>query len=262
VAYKLRWRAFSTIIKAVGLVSLSVFSPLAIANAASSGSNVICRPELATAHRNELANKLRVITGWRDLSFDENGALRLGTLAPSGGSETARNLLAAAVSGEKMMVLEDASNRADVVFCRVTEARWTRNAQTKPSVYLILIDFADFSRVMGDRAALAAFNVGWGLLHEIDHVVHDSVDAARADEAGECEDAINRMRRECGLAERADYHFTFLPGANEGFLTIKLVRLAFEQKEPQTNKKKRYWLIWDANLVGGLKEQTLLAGFR
>ena len=155
-----------------------------------------------------------------------------------------------------MMVLEDASNRADVVFCRVMEARWTKDPENKPPVYLILIDFADFSRVTGDRTALAAFNAGWGVLHEIDHVVHDSSDASRAGEAGECEDAINRMRRECGLAERADYHFSFIPGTNEGSLTMKLVRLAFQQRQPHTNKMKRYWLIWDANLVGGLKIES------
>ena len=261
MAYKLRWRTVSAIIKAVGLVSLCVFSPLA-AQAASSDSKIGCRPELANEHRRELEDKLRTITGWRDLGFDENGALRPGKAAPSGGSESARKLLAAAISGEKLMVLEDASNRADVVFCHVMEARWTKGTENKPPVYLILIDFADFSRVTGDRAALAAFNAGWGVLHEINHVVHDSADPTRMGEAGECEDAINTMRRECGLAERADYHFSFIPGTNEGSLTMKLVRLAFEQRHPDTNKKKRYWLIWDANLVGGLKERILMAGFR
>ena len=213
------------------------------------------------AHRSELENKLRTITGWRDLGFDENGALSLGKAAPSGGSETARKLLAAAVSGEKMMVLEDASNRADVVFCRVTEARWTKNPETKPPVYLIMIDFADFSRVTGDSAALAAFNVGWGVLHEIDHVVHDSFDPLREGVAGECEDAINRMRRECGLAERAEYFFTYLPGTTNSDFVTRYVRLAFDQRKSD-KKKKRYWLVWDAALVGGLDEQKQIAARR
>jgi len=261
VAYRLRRRTFSAIIKAFGLLSLSVFFSLE-SQAASFASNVLCRPDIVSGRRNELANKLRTITGWHDLGFDENGALNLGKATPSGGSETARKLLAAAVSGEKLMVLEDASNRADVVFCSVVEGLWTKDEDDKPPVFVILIDFADFSRVTGDRAALAAFNVGWGVLHEIDHVVRDSVDPKRVGEAGECEDVINKMRRECGLAERADYHFSFIPGTNEGSLTMKLVRLAFEQQQPHTNKKKRYWLIWDANLVGGLKERILMAGFR
>ena len=112
---------------------------------------------------------------------------------------------------------------------------------------------------MGDKAALAAFNVGWGVLHEIEHVTHDSVDPGKLGEAGECEELINRMRRECGLAERADYYFTFAPGAMESAFMTKFVRIAFDLEHPETNKKERHWLIWDARLVGGLDEQRLLA---
>ncbi len=254
MAYRLRRRTFSAIVKALGLLSLSVFFPL---QSLASG-NVLCRPELREARRNELANKLRTITGWHDLGFDENGALQPGQAAASGGSETARKLLTAAMSGEKVLVLEDASNRPDVVFCRVIEARWTKEESGKPPVFVILIDFADFSHVTGDRAARAAFNVGWGVLHEIDHVVHDSVDPAEAGETGECEEAINQMRRECGLAERTEYFFTYLPGATSSDFMTRYVRIAFEQRKPDT-KKKRYWLIWDAALVGGLDEQKQVA---
>ena len=257
MAYRLHRRTFSAIIKALGLLALSIFFPL---QSFASG-NILSRPDLASGRRDELANKLRTITGWHDLGFDEQGALRLGKAAASGGSETARKLLTAAVSGEKMMVIEDASNRADVVFCRVNEARWTKEEESKPPAYVILIDFADFSHVSGDRAALAAFNVGWGILHEIDHVVHDSVDSTQAGETGECEASINRMRRECGLAERAEYFFTYLPGATTSDFMTRYVRIAFEQRKPDA-KKKRYWLIWDAALVGGLDEQKQVASRR
>ncbi|MBA3766423.1 MAG: hypothetical protein H0W99_05435 [Acidobacteria bacterium] len=206
---------------------------------------------------------MRAITGWPDLGFDQDGALRLGRTETSGGSQTARNLLSKAVAGGNVIVIEDASNRADVAFGRVVEGRWTRTddaVKRKPPVYIILIDFADFTHVMGDRAALVAFNVGWGLLHEIDHVVHDSVDPVREGGLGECEDLINRMRRECGLAERAEYHFTFVPGSNGSAYMTKLVRLAFEQRTPEM--KKRYWVVWDANLVGGLDEHNQVAAVR
>lgn len=256
MAYRPQRRTFSAIVKALGLLTLSLLFPLQ-----SFASNVVCRPDISSERRNDLANKLRTITGWRDLDFDENGALQPGNAAPSGGSETARKLLADGVSGEKMVVLEDASNRADVAFCRVIEARWTKEEQGQPPVFVILIDFADFSHVTGDRAALAAFNVGWGVLHEIDHVVHDSLDPAEAGETGECEAAINQMRRECGLAERAEYFFTYLPGANNSDFMTRYVRIAFEQQKPDT-KKKRYWLIWDAALVGGLDEQKQVASRR
>jgi len=232
------------------------------ARAEQSSFNVLCRPDLASSRRAELANHLRKITGWTGLDFDEHGALRLGSAAASGGSQIARDLLMEAVTGKNIIVLEDASNRSGIVFASVSEGRWTRDASAKPPVYIVLIDFADFSRVIGDKAALAAFNVGWGALHEINHVVHDLVDAEGEGEAGECEDAINQMRRECGLAERAEYYFSFFPGANDGAFMTKLVRLAFEQQLPESNKRKRYWLIWDANLVGGLSERKQVASFK
>src|SRR4051812_37337983 len=111
---------------------------------------------------------------------------------------------------------------------------------------------------MGDDAALAAFNVGWGVLHEIEHVVHDSSDPTKSGEAGACEGFINLMRRECGLAERTDYYFTLLPGTNSSDFRTKFVRIAFDLLYPGKNKKERHWLIWDAKLVGGIDNQRSL----
>ncbi|MBA3805756.1 MAG: hypothetical protein H0X14_08615 [Acidobacteria bacterium] len=260
---RLRWRAVCITRKAFCLINLLVFACAFTIKAEETSSNILCRPELAPSRRSELADKLRAITGWRDLGFDQNGALRPGRAQSSGGSPTARDLLGAAVTGKNVLILEDASNRSDVVFCRVNPGRWTKDAAQRPPAYVILIDFADFSRITGDRAALAAFNVGWGLLHEIDHVVHDSVDPQRIGEAGECEDLINRMRRECGLAERVEYYFTLVPGTTASAFMTRLVRLAFEQRTPEQNKKKkRYWLVWDASLVGGFSEDNKIAAVR
>ncbi len=249
-------------LKAFCLIALPVFANALPIKAEQTSSNILSRPELAPSRRSELADKLRVITGWPDLGFDQNGALRLGRAQSSGGSQTARDLLGAAVAGKNVLILEDASNRSDVVFCRVNPGRWKKDAAQRPPAYVILIDFADFSHITGDRAALAAFNVGWGLLHEIDHVVHDSVDPVREGSVGECEDLINRMRRECGLAERAEYHFTFIPGTTGTAYSTRFVRMAFERRLPEVNKKKRYWLVWDASLVGGLDEHNQIATVR
>ncbi|MBC7911767.1 MAG: hypothetical protein H7Y30_14775, partial [Pyrinomonadaceae bacterium] len=134
------------------------------------------------------------------------------------------------------------------------------DAAAKPPVFLILIDFADFSHVIGDEAALAAFNEGWAALHEIAHVVHDSADSQKdVEEVGECESLINVMRRECGLAVRAEYFFDFLPGQERGEFTTRFVRLAFDVQSPETNTKKRYWIVWDANVVGGLEAAKQIA---
>jgi hypothetical protein len=208
-----------------------------------------------------LAGKLRAITGWSQLDFDEEGRLRTGDATEArGGSAEARALLAAAADGRALMLLEDASNRADVIFARVNPGRWTKDGAQKPPVYVILVDFADFSHITGDEAARAAFNEGWAVLHEIAHVVHDSADAEEgADEPGACETLINRMRRECGLAERAEYFFDFFPGQQRTAFTTRFVRLAFDLQAPQKKKKKRYWLMWDASLVGGIEASKQIA---
>lgn len=249
----------SHIKRACCLFALLVCSS-SLALAEQKSLNVLCRPELSLSKRAHLAEKLRAITGWANLDFDKEGALRLGSeSAAVGGSQAARELLSVAVAGSSLLVLEDASTRSDVVFGRVVEARWTKDAESKPPVFLILIDFADYAHVIGDEPALAAFNEGWAVLHEIAHVVHDSADPEKEDGAGECEALINRMRRECGLAERAEYFFKFFPGQERGEFATRLVRLAFDLQPSETNKKRRYWIVWDAKLVGGLETSQQLA---
>lgn len=220
--------------------------------AESSSTRIFCRPELGIARRDELAALLREITGWSELDFNEAGELSFGSANAIGGSSTARSLLKSAGTRDIVLVLEDASDRSEVVFSRVLAGRWTSSTSVNPAAYVLQIDFNDFSRLSGDRDALAAFNAGWGVLHEIAHVVNGSKDAERAGQAGECEDLINAMRRECGLAERAEYHFQFVPGVERSHFKTKFVRLAFDRLEPVTNRKQRLWLVWDADLVGGL----------
>jgi hypothetical protein len=228
----------------------------------NSHNKIICREEVPLKRRNELAGKLRAISGWSDLKFDGNGILQKGAKNAVGGSATARDLISKALSGSNAVILEDASNRADVAFCKVVPGRWKNNSSQQPPVYVVLIDFADFDHLIGDAAALNAFDVGWGVLHELDHVVSDSVDAAVAGETGECEDHINQMRRECKLPRRTDYFFTDFPQSGEGAFITRFVRLAFEQEADSTGKRHRYWVVWDANVVGGLGEQKQVATLR
>ena len=54
---------------------------------------IVCREDVSAARRDELAHKLKVITGWRDLNFDSNGRLRLGADGADGGSNSARILI-------------------------------------------------------------------------------------------------------------------------------------------------------------------------
>lgn len=238
------------ILSLCGLLALMLCCGLPT-KAETAPSKIMCRAGMSSSRRVELAEQLRGITGWTNLHFDGDCVLRFGDGQFLNGSQTARALFHSAQSGKNLIVLEDASNRADVVFSRVLAGRWQREASNQPPAYIVQIDFADFSRVRGDKDARAAFNAGWGVMHEIDHVVHDSTDAEASGAAGACEDSVNRMRRECGLAERAEYFFTFMPGAAGSTFQTRFVRLAFERVQAP-NKRRRYWVFWDAELTGGL----------
>jgi hypothetical protein len=228
--------------------------------AGQSRNNIICREEVPQARREQLAMKLRKITGWADLQFDSNGVMRFTEDAIDGGSASARQLFLAAVGGSNVVIIEEASNSSDVAFCRVIPGRWKENAEGRPPVFVVQIDFADFDQLGGDERARDAFNVGWGFLHELDHIVNDSLDATSLGYTGECEAHINEMRRECHVPERTDYFSTLAPLATDATFATRLVRLAFEE-QTTTARKKRYWLIWDAKVVGGL-EATQIAALR
>jgi hypothetical protein len=221
---------------------------------------VICRSELDLKRREELASKLRKISGWQDLRFDGNGVLRHGSRQPVAGSKGARELLTRVMLGTNAIVLEDVSRHANVAFMRVIPGQW-KNLDGPPA-FVVQIDFVDFDQLLGDKEALAAFDVGWALLHELDHVANDSDDAAVFGETGECEARINEMRLECNLPQRTDYFYTALPLTQNTAFSTKLMRLAFEQAEVGSTKKRRYWIVWDANLVGGLDRQNEVASLR
>jgi hypothetical protein len=218
-------------------------------------SSVICRDNITTERRAQLASKLRQITGLSDLRFDSDGTLRLGSRSYSNGSKSARALLAKAVYGPTTIVVEDVSHRPDIAFARVIPGKWRAQAQNSGPVFVVLVDFADFDYLMGDGPALEAFDVGWAFLHELDHVVEDSEDSISHDDVGECEDHLNKMRQECNLPLRADYFHTLFPMSTASQFTTKLVRLSFIQGGSGSGKKKRYWVIWDAAVVGGLDER-------
>jgi len=237
----------------LAVVFTSVFFLIFTSSVLAKPSSIAVRYEVSSEKRESLSQKLRVITGWADLKFDNEGFLQLNGGNFSNGSSTARAFLIKALTDKNLMLIEDASNRKDVVFCHVIKGRWTKDAEKKSPVYIIQIDFADFDQVIGDKKVLASFNEAWGFLHEVSHVVNDSVDAAHTNEVGECEAFINIMRRECGLAERAKYFHTLLHLTIGNPFSPNLVRLGFDLKQENSGKKKRYWLVWDANIVGGTK---------
>jgi len=231
----------------VVLVSLSCL----LINSQAQNSRVLIKDTVSPSHKAELIDKLRTISGFSKLTFTQNGSLELAGLV-TGGSESARELLTSAIKGPAIIVLEDASGRADVAFCRVVPARV--KGINKPSLpaYVVLVDFKDFRQLTGDPEALAAFGVGWGVLHEVDHIGSDADDARKPGEIGKCEDNINRMRSEIGLPSRSEYFFTPVSTQSDTNFAIRYVRLPFESRVAGYRETKRYWLVWDAITVGGL----------
>ena len=227
---------------AIVCLCLSAFSTFA----AEGASRVMLKPDVSRSHRDELVARLRAITGLTNLRFDGDGSLRLDGGRATSGSEGARLLLSRAIAGKNFIILEDASSRADVAFCRVVRGRWVRGEADQPPAYVVLIDFNDFHQLSGDAEARAAFDVGWGVLHEIDHVVRDSEDTNDPKSTGECEDHINQMRLEVGLPVRVNYFFSSAEFKTDANFNARYVRLSFERQN------KRYWLVWDAATVGGL----------
>lgn len=233
----------------VALVSLSCL--IINSRAETKISKVLIKDDVSAQHKSELIDKLRTISGFSKLTFSQDGSLQLDGLIESG-SAGARDLLTRAVSGKAIVVMEDASRRADVAFCRVVPAK-VKGAYTQSlPAYVVLVDFDDFRQLTGDAEALAAFNVGWGVLHELDHIVSDSDDPRKPGEIGECEDHINAMRREVGLPSRSEYFFTPASTRSDPNFGVRYVRLPFEHRNGLYTRAKRYWVVWDATTVGGL----------
>jgi hypothetical protein len=215
---------------------------------ALTSDKLVLSDSVSRLHREELLRRLRAITGWTNLTFSQERTLQMND-THTGGSQSARDLLSRAASGTRTIVFEDASSRKDVVFCRVILGKPDPDSSTARVVNVIQIDFTDFRHVTGDKEARAAFDVGWAVLHEIDHAVAGSRDPKEDDVAGDCEGHINKMRRELGLPIRNRYFYTLLPVKNDSNLISRFVRLSFEENGPAA-KKRRYWLIWDAAIVG------------
>jgi hypothetical protein len=254
-----RRKFFSSLAVLSGWAAMALLCFASCVYAEGDVSNVVLRDNVSQSQRQQLGGALSKIAGLPQLRFDDSGALRLGSKDPKIGSPIARALLEKALSGARVIVVEDASNRSDIAFCSVFPGRWIRNAAQRPAAYVVMIDFADFQNLVGDRRALEAFDVGWAVLHELDHVVNDSEDSTSAGENGQCEDHINSMRRELKLPERTEYFYTLFPVSGDGKLfPTRFVRLAFEARD-ESDKKKRYWLMWDAAVVGGVVESKELA---
>jgi hypothetical protein len=206
---------------------------------------------------------LREKTGLVELDFDEDGFLRAGDPTRlSGGSATARALLLAALDSEQAFDLESHDRSSIVAFARIGAPISYQSRLTGASIDVIPVefDFADFDRLRGDRQAIAAFDLGIVMLHELAHGVLRLHDAqTETDVLGECEAHINQIRRELGLPERQHYfaRLTDRPGATGG-ASIKQAELQFTRLVSEQGRVRRagFILTWEAAQVGQILSEA------
>src|SRR5215813_1381757 len=205
---------------------------------------------------------LRDKTGLIEMRFDENGFLTLGDQTKfSGGSAIARALLDAAATMGHAVDLESHLYSSKVAFARLAKpsAYQHYSSGAKIDVFPLEIDFSDFSKLRGDRQALVAFDLGFVILHELGHAALGLRDTAGDTQGlGECEEMINRIRRELKLPERQTYlaqtHMSPYLSPTRG--STKLAELTFArtvEKQGRTQIEK-FNLWWEALIVGPIIE--------
>lgn len=208
----------------------------------------------------QLLQSLRQKTGFLELNFDGDGFLALGDATKFlGGSATARALIEAAVKINHVVELECHNRSALVAFARLGQPIIYISMASKRQIeaYPVEIDFTDFNYLRGDKRVLAAFDLGFVVLHELAHAVlglHDTIE--EADSPGECEAHINRIRRELNLPERRHYIArTFLMAASTSYKTTRHAELSFAQTVAEQGRVKleKLHLNWEAERVGPIK---------
>jgi len=207
-----------------------------------------------------LLKSLREKTGFLGMHFDEQGFLRLGDRTKiAGGSAAARELLIAAVDRGRAIDLENYDRSSIVAFAQLAKSVVFMSLATgmKIEVYPIQIDFSDFAHLRGDKVVLAAFDIGFVVLHELAHAVLDLHDSfSETGGPGECEDYINRIRRELGLPERQNYVAR----------TFRMAQIALGKPQPQAEllfartveqegraRTQSFNLTWEAEMVGAVR---------
>lgn len=156
-----------------------------------------------------LLENLRQKSGFQEMHFDQHGFLRLGDRSKIvGGSAAARELLVAAVDRARAIDLENHNRTSQIAFARLaTPVSYTsRGNGARVEVYPIQIDFSDFAHLRGDKKVVEAFDPGFVVLHELGHAALGLSDAlVNGRGPGECEEFINRIRRDLGVPERQTY---------------------------------------------------------
>jgi hypothetical protein len=245
---------------AVGLVAIHAFLPALIVIGAD---GFRFRPGLRNSSNEKrldpkqltiIAKSLREKTGFAALDFDENGFLTLGDrMNFSGGSASARKLLIATLEMKQAINLESCPNSSRVLFARIANKMTYESRATGARITTcsIQIDFSDFSWLRGDKQAMAAFDPGIVIIHELGHAVlglNDSFDNS----PGDCEVMVNRIRRELNLPERQTYIAQVYSAPVSP--TTGRAELIFKSNVGNADQGPIFRLSWDAQRVGQILE--------
>ena len=206
---------------------------------------------------------LREKTGFLEINFDENGFLNLGDRTKfDGGSATARSLISAATESGRAIDLEAHNSSANVAFARLARPVIFQNRSSGAmiDVYPMELDFNDFKKLRGDGKVLAAFDIGFVIMHELGHAVlklSDSVESVN--DVGECEEFINRIRRELNLPRRLNYIAkTIKSPMTMTRASGEMAELIFSYSDEfqENAKTQKSYLRWEAYAVGPVRDNV------
>jgi RHS repeat-associated protein len=181
---------------------------------------------LTQEQRDELIRYFQEMTGIHDMYFDSNNKLVINEspgfdddFAQYDPQLEARNFLIDAASSTTQIynltdVSGDEKESKEVGFAKITDGQVTGTATGDGTVkitrreYTVKIDFKDFTRVSGDKEAIAAWTPGFAVFHEIGHRHNGGLkDTPNGpNDPGPVENAIvNPIRASMGLPSRQTY---------------------------------------------------------
>src|SRR5262245_35341952 len=197
---------------------------------------------------------LRHKIGFLEMHFDQDGYLKLGDRGRiTGGSSIARGLLISAVDGDRIFELEAYDCSPSVAFANIGESAIYTILATGARIEVrpIRLDFFDFAQLRGEREVLAAFDIGFAILHELAHGSLRLKDSVARTRLGDCDEHINLMRRQLGLPERRDYSpiIQSIPTLSATIQEAELIFVLVSQK-----KTRRFYLRWDVQKVAALTQ--------
>jgi hypothetical protein len=150
--------------------------------------------------------------------------------------------------------LESHDYSSHIAFAHITAGVVYTSFQTGARIEArqVQLDFSDFAELRGEREVIAAFDLGFAVLHELVHGVWGLRDAVgEMNELGACDEQINRMRRELNLPERQGYSAGAQAVLSNPAGATKRAELVFarERMESGRARTERFYLRWDANRV-------------